>query len=235
MVSVCMATRNGASFLKEQIDSILPQLDRDDEIVISDDCSGDDTLTVIRTFQDSRIRLLESRSEKGITRNFEASLKASRGDLIFLADQDDVWLPGKVTRMKQALKNYDLVMSDCRLVNDALQVQQHSFYDLNRSGKGLIRNLIRNSYMGCCMAFTSRLKNRALPFPADIPMHDFWIGLIGELYYRVHFMSDALVLHRRHDSNASTSGASSPNSINEKIAQRYRIIKNLITHKSYAG
>src|SRR5690606_37158197 len=116
MVSVCMATRNGASFLKEQIESILPQLNRDDEIVISDDCSGDDTLTVIRTFQDSRIRLLESRSEEGITRNFEASLKASRGDFIFLADQDDVWLPGKVTRMKQALKNYDLVMSDCRLV-----------------------------------------------------------------------------------------------------------------------
>ncbi len=235
MVSVCMATRNGASFLKEQIDSILPQLGLEDEIVISDDCSGDDTLTVIRTFQDSRIRLLESRSEKGITRNFEASLKASHGDYIFLADQDDVWLPGKVKRMKQALKQYDLVISDCHLVDDTLQVLQRSFYDLNRSGKGLIKNLIRNSYMGCCMAFTKKLKERALPFPSDIPMHDFWIGLIAELYFRIHFMREALVLHRRHDSNASTSGDLSPNSINEKLAQRYRIIKNLIIHKSYAG
>jgi glycosyltransferase involved in cell wall biosynthesis len=230
-----MATRNGASFLKEQIDSILPQLGLEDEIVISDDCSGDDTLTVIRTFQDSRIRLLESRSEKGITRNFEASLKASHGDYIFLADQDDVWLPGKVKRMKQALKQYDLVISDCHLVDDTLQVLQRSFYDLNRSGKGLIKNLIRNSYMGCCMAFTKKLKERALPFPSDIPMHDFWIGLIAELYFRIHFMPEALVLHRRHDSNASTSGDLSPNSINEKLAQRYRIIKNLIIHKSYAG
>src|SRR5688500_13094934 len=98
MVSVCMATKNGATFIKEQLDSILPQLATDDEIIISDDCSGDDTLTVIRAFQDPRIRLLESSSEKGITRNFESSLNASKGDYIFLADQDDVWLPGKVNR-----------------------------------------------------------------------------------------------------------------------------------------
>jgi len=235
MVSVCMATKNGATFIKEQIESILPQLGTKDEIVISDDCSGDDTLTVIRTFQDPRIRLLESRSEKGITKNFEASLSASKGQFIFLADQDDVWLPGKVNKMKRALKNFDLVMSDCHLVDDNLEVQERSFYDLNRSGKGLIRNLIKNSYMGCCMAFTKRLKDRSLPFPADIPMHDFWIGLIAELYFSVHFMPEALVLHRRHNSNASTSGKSSHNSINARIAQRYRLVKNLFIHKYHAG
>lgn len=235
MVSVCMATKNGATFLREQLDSILKQLRPEDEIVISDDCSGDDTLTVIRTFQDSRIRLLENTSVKGIAKNFEASLNASRGDYIFLADQDDVWLPGKVDKMKLAMAEYDLVMSDCQLVDDSLRVQQRSFYQINKSGKGFLRNLLRNSYMGCCMAFTRELKNRALPFPSDIPMHDIWIGLIGEVYFKVYFMTEVLVLHRRHGLNASTSGQSSQHSINRKIAHRYRIVKNLFIRKYHAA
>ena len=235
MVSVCMATKDGSRFLKEQLDSILPQLTSEDEIIISDDCSSDDTLTVIRSFQDTRIRLLEPTSEMGITRNFEACLNASRGDFIFLADQDDVWLPGKVRKMKKALKDYDLVMSDCRLVDDNLYVQRHSFYDLNRSGKGLLKNLIRNSYMGCCMAFTRRTKESALPFPRDIPMHDFWIGLVAELHFRVYFLPEALVLHRRHQSNASTSGKSSRYPISQKLLIRYRMIKNLFIHKYHAA
>ena len=235
MISVCMATRNGAIFIREQLDSILPQLNQEDEIVISDDCSTDDTLTVIRSFQDPRIRLFESRSERGITRNFEASLKASKGEFIFLADQDDVWLPGKVKKMEKALKDYDLMMSDCQLVDDNLRVQRHSFYDLNKSGKGFFKNLIKNSYMGCCMAFNRRIRERALPFPSDIPMHDFWIGLIAEIYFSVYFMPEILVLHRRHDSNASTSGDPSQLTINQKLAHRYRIVKNLFIHKYYAG
>jgi Glycosyltransferases involved in cell wall biogenesis len=235
MVSVCMATKNGATFIKEQLDSILPQLRDEDEIIISDDCSSDDTLTVIRTFQDPRIRLLESRSEKGIARSFEASLNASHGEYIFLADQDDVWLPEKVDKMIQTLKDYDLVMSDCHLVDDNLGLNNRSFYQYNRSGKGLFRNLLKNSYMGCCMAFTKALKDRALPFPDDIPMHDFWIGLIGELYFKVHFMPDILVLHRRHASNATTSGKKSKYSIDQKLVQRYKMIKNLFIHRYHAG
>src|SRR5690349_12934770 len=236
MVSVCMATRNGETFIKEQLDSILPQLTPEDEIVVSDDCSSDSTLTVIRSLQDSRIRLLESSSEKGIARNFEASLMASKGDFIFLADQDDVWLPEKISKMKNALLHHDLVMSDCRLVDDNLQLQSESFYDLNGSGRGLFKNLLKNSYMGCCMAFTKRLKERALPFPPDIPMHDYWVGLVAEVYsFSVCFMPDVLLLHRRHDANASTSGKASRHSMNEKLAHRYRMIKNLFIHKYHAG
>lgn len=230
-----MATRNGAKFIKEQLDSILPQLNKDDEIIISDDFSCDDTLSIIRSFLDPRIQIIESKAECGVSKNFEASLNASKGEYIFLADQDDVWLPSKVEKMRNALQHYDLVMSDCHLVDHSLRLKKISFYDLNNSGKGLLKNLIKNSYMGCCMAFTRRLKNRALPFPADIPIHDFWIGLIGEVFFKVHFMREVLVLHRRHDSNATTSGGSSQQSVHEKLAHRFRLVKNLFKHKYYAG
>lgn len=235
MVSVCMGTKDGAAFIAEQLDSILTQLTGNDEVVIADDCSSDDTLKIIRSFGDPRIRVLESPAERGITRTFQASLMASRGDFIFLADQDDVWLPGKVAIMKAALAEYDLVVSDCNLVDDNLRIQSRSFYDKNGSGRGLLKNLVKNSYMGCCMAFTRKLRDRALPFPADVPIHDFWIGLIGELYFKVRFLPDVLVLHRRHGSNASTSGETSHQSINKKLLYRYQVVKNLFIHKYYAG
>jgi glycosyltransferase involved in cell wall biosynthesis len=230
-----MASKNGALFIKEQLDSILPQLVAEDEIVISDDFSSDETLRIIRSFRDPRIRVLENTAERGVSKNFEDSLATCRGEYIFLADQDDVWLPGKIQKMKDALREYDLVMSDCQVVDYSLRLRESSFYDLNKSGKGFVKNLIRNSYMGCCMAFTKKLKLRALPFPADIPIHDFWIGLIGELYFKVHFMPDILVLHRRHGSNASTSGEASRQAIPEKLANRFRLVKNLFIHKYYAG
>jgi glycosyltransferase involved in cell wall biosynthesis len=230
-----MATKNGAAFLKEQLSSILAQLTPYDEVVVSDDCSSDSTLSVIHSLNDPRIRVLEHRSEIGITKNFETSISASKGDYIFLSDQDDIWLGGKIQKMKVALQQVDLVVCDCHVVDDKLQMKNESFYTLNKSGKGLIKNLFKNSYMGCCMAFTSRLKKRLLPFPSDIPMHDVWIGLIAELYYSVYFLPEPLVMHRRHPYNASTSGSPSRYPIDQKISNRFRMIKNLLIHKYHAS
>jgi glycosyltransferase involved in cell wall biosynthesis len=230
-----MATKNGASYVAAQIDSILLQLNSTDELIISDDGSTDGTVRIIHSYHDKRIKLIQHSFSLGVTRNFEASLKASSGDLIFLADQDDVWVPSKVEVMSRHLKDHDLVISDCIMVDHSLRVQSNSFFTRNRSGKGLIRNILKNSYMGCCMAFNRKLLNRALPFPKDIPIHDFWIGLIGEMYFNVQFIPDMLVYHRRHSSNASSTGGDSVLSLPQKVATRYRIIKSLFLHKSYAG
>jgi glycosyltransferase involved in cell wall biosynthesis len=229
-----MATKNGASYIAAQIDSILSQLSPADELIISDDGSTDDTLQVIGSYRDKRIKLIQHGFAQGITRNFEASLMASSGDLIFLADQDDVWAPSKVEVMLRHLEHHDLVISDCVMVDHSLRVKNESFFTKNRSGKGLIRNLLKNSYMGCCMAFSRKLLRRALPFPKDIPIHDFWIGLIGEMHFDVKFIPDVLVYYRRHSANASSTGGISPFSLPRKVANRYRIIKSLFLHKSYA-
>jgi glycosyltransferase involved in cell wall biosynthesis len=229
-----MATKNGGVFIREQLESIVPQLNPEDEIIIFDDLSSDNTVAIVETFGDHRIRLTENSRERGVVRNFEDCLKSSKGDYIFLADQDDVWLPDKVKKMMKSLQSYDLVMSDCQLVDLSLRPMTSSFYQVNNSGKGLFKNLIKNSYMGCCMAFTKQLKARALPFPEDIPMHDFWLGLVGEMYFKVHFMPEVLVLHRRHGHNASTTGTTSERSIHDKISNRLRLVKNLFIHKYYA-
>lgn len=234
MVSVCMATHNGATFLNEQLDSILHQLEQSDELIISDDNSTDDTLRIINAYQDTRIKLITHRSPVGVSRNFEASLSASKGDYIFLTDQDDVWLPRKKEISLQYLRNHDLVVSDCRVVDEVLVPQHASFYMLNGSRKGFVKNLLKNSYMGCCMAFHRKVLSRALPFPENIAMHDQWIGLVSELHFNVHFMDDVLVYHRKHPNNTSTTGERSEQSFVEQLSHRYHMLKNILFRRAYA-
>ena len=227
MISVCMAVKNGARFLSSQLDSILPQLTAEDEIIISDDHSTDTTYAVLNLYSDPRIRLIKN-AKSGLVSNFENSLLASRGEIIFLADQDDIWMPDKIRHTLPFFNEYDLVVSDCRIVNENLDSIHDSFFEFNSSGKGLIRNLFHNSYMGCCMAFKKSLLKKALPFPSRLITHDQWLGLVAELSGRVTFNREKLVLHRRHDKNASTTFYKSKFNVIDKFSHRIHLVLNLI-------
>jgi len=120
-----MATHNGAQYLREQINSILPQLGAKDEIVISDDGSTDDTLSIIRSFNDNRIKIYnfkqQSKSEhlhQYITRNFQNALRYAKGDYIFLSDQDDIWTEGKVDVCLDYLKDNTLIVHDMQFIDN---------------------------------------------------------------------------------------------------------------------
>lgn len=230
-----MATRNGSRYVGEQLNSILRQLGPEDEVIISDDASSDATLAVVRAFNDCRVRILQRHHSIGIVGNFEAALVESKGEIIFLADQDDVWQHNKVDKLLQHLASCDLVISNCKWVDDKLNPLHLRGMKRNTMQKGLLRNLIRNSYMGCCMAFRRNVLMKALPFPKDIPMHDIWIGLVSEMHFRVAIERDELVLHRRHQHNATTTGFPTQFSLRKQFADRYRILKNLIFHKAYAA
>lgn len=91
MISVCMPTYNGEKFIRIQLESILSQLGNDDEIVISDDSSTDKTVEITKSFNDSRIHLLENNTFHSPIYNLENALKNAKGDFIFLSDQDDEW------------------------------------------------------------------------------------------------------------------------------------------------
>lgn len=231
-ISVAMGIKNGASYIKEQLDSILPQLTVDDEIIISDDHSIDNSSALIKEYTDVPIKFTLNPSQ-GLVPNFENSLLACSGEFIFLCDQDDVWHPQKVSLMMEALQTTDLVVSDCSIANATLQTVHPSFFQLNNSGPGLLRNILRNSYMGCCMAFRRKILDRALPFPKRIPMHDVWIGLIGESFYKTRFINSNLVVHRRHNNNGSSTSEQSKHFVVERVWKRLHLIGNLII-RTYA-
>ncbi|MBS1507154.1 MAG: glycosyltransferase family 2 protein [Bacteroidetes bacterium] len=226
--SVCMAVHNGALYLMEQIDSILPQLGPADELVISDDNSSDESVEIIKSYRDERVRILAPRQFGNPVRNFEYLLTNCEGDNIFLSDQDDVWHPEKINKMKVSLQTHDLVVCDCSLVDNERNIKVDSFFEFNQVRSGLVRNLIRNSFVGCCMAFKRNLKEAALPFPKGIPMHDQWIGLLGLRSFSVKFLPEVLVEHRLHQRNYSTTGRATKNSWNNKVISRLRLTQMLL-------
>ena len=228
MISVCMPTYNGEKYIKEQLDSILCQLSQDDEVIISDDSSTDRTIEIIKSYNDTRIKLLEDNHFKSPIYNLENALKQAKGDYIFLADQDDVWYPNKVAVVLNYLQEYDCVVSDATVVDTNMNVIHDSFMKLNHSKKGLIRNLIKNGFLGCCMAFSKNILDKALPIPNPIPMHDTWIGLVSEKYGKTIFLKEPLIYYRRHGDNASPTSEKSHYTIREKIYHRFLFTKNII-------
>lgn len=228
MISVCIATYNGEKYIKEQLDSILTQLDKSDEIIISDDSSTDRTIEIIQSYSDKRIKLYENKKFKSPIFNFENSLTYATGDYIFLSDQDDIWMSNKVETIKEFLVNFDLVLSDANIIDSKGNAMDESFYKINGSKKGLVKNIIKNSYLGCTMAFNRKILEKSLPFPKAIPMHDWWIGLVAEVYGKTCFIDEKLINYRRHGSNASPTGEKSHYSFFKKISFRLALIKALI-------
>jgi glycosyltransferase involved in cell wall biosynthesis len=221
MISVCMATYNGSLYIKEQIQSILEQLSDSDELIISDDGSIDGTLDIVESYEDHRIILVNGKGQ-GLIRNFENALTHANGDNIFLTDQDDIWLKGKVFLCNELLKSQkvSLVVTDCKVVDSSLNILSPSFFQLRQSGGGFLSNLAKNSYLGCCMAFKREVLERSLPFPERIPMHDWWLGLNSALTGKVVFLEQPLILYRRHGGNASSTAEISKYNAFEKITHR---------------
>lgn len=233
MISVCIATYNGARYIAEQLASILKQLSAEDEVVVSDDGSTDGTIDIVRSLNDRRIRIVDGPRRHSPTLNFEWALRNAKGEYIFLADQDDVWLEGKVTRCVEELQMCDCVVSDARVTDSLLNTTSESLFQLMHVRRGRLSNLLwRNGYTGCCMAFKREVLSKALPFPTDIPMHDIWIGNVAAFCGSLHFINDRLLLFRRHDAAASCNGKRSTYSLWQKLSFRWHTLKNIVKLKT---
>lgn len=206
MISVCMATYNGEKYLREQLDSILQQLSLEDELVVSDDGSTDGTLAILQGYADdhANVRILKG-PHKGVIKNFEHAIAEAQGDVIFLCDQDDRWMPGKIERVRTCFQDEHcfVAVHDARIVDEKGQETEPSFFSHRGSGKGFVKNIVKNSYIGCCMAFRAKMKSRILPIPSHIEMHDWWIGMLSEIGGHSVFIPDKLLDYRRHGGNVS--------------------------------
>ena len=228
MISVCVSSFNGEKFIKQQLDSILNQIGENDELIISDDSSDDKTIEIIKNFKDPRIKLIENCRFRSPIFNIENALSRATGEYIFLSDQDDLWSENKVETTLSYLQEYSTVLSDCNLIDECGVQISPSFFKLNNSKPGLIHNLIKSSYVGCCMAFNRKILDLALPFPKKIAMHDLWIGIISELFGKPVFIPDKLISYRRHSSNFSPTSQVSRYSTWFKIQYRIQLIMLLM-------
>lgn len=203
-VSVALAAYNGQEYIQQQMESILKQLHMDDELLISLDFATDNTEYIVQKMaqKDDRIQVVHGPSS-GVLKNFENAINLAKNEIIFLSDQDDVWLDGKVDRI---LKEFDdqevqVVMHDAAITDEKLHIQVPSVFKERNVKLGIKENILKNGYRGCCMAFRQQLKDDILPFPKKIPMHDQWIGLVGELVGKNVLVSEVYLLYRRHGKN----------------------------------
>ncbi len=225
-----MATYNGEKYIKRQLESILVQLAMNDEVVISDDSSSDSTIAVIKGFSDSRIHLYDNNKYFSPIFNVENALKKASGEIIVLADQDDVWLDNKIAVIKREFNGVDsgikLIVLDGHIVDEHETIMHDSIFARIKSRKGLLNNVYDNTYMGCCMAFSRDLLKIALPFPKKIPMHDMWLGLLAELFGTVEFVHEKTIKYRRH--GTSVTDLHRRLDVVRQIVRRYHLVSSLL-------
>lgn len=210
-VSVCMATYNGQPYIEDQMASILDQLGRDDEVVVVDDCSNDLTLDIIAGMNDPRIKIFRNERNLGHVQSFSRVLGLGSGDLLIMADQDDIWLPERVSKMNAALaapstsclaSNSEFMHSSgARMQYDCEGVTSDSSTDFAGNIWSIFTG--RRRYYGCAMAVKKDFCGVILPIPKYVESHDLWIAMAGNMA-RANVHIDAATLVRRvHGNNAS--------------------------------
>jgi len=218
-VVIAMATYNGARFVSEQIRSIQDQTFRDWVLLVRDDGSRDETCRQISLMaqHDARIRLLaDDLGNQGAIGNFAALMEAAlkeRADYLFFSDQDDVWLPEKLSTMLAAMKEMEsreksvtplLVHCDLEVVDERLKVISESFANYSRlspatADLGVL--LCQNQVTGCACLINRRLLELACPVPSEVLMHDWWLALLAAASGKVGFIPIPLVKYRQHGGN----------------------------------
>jgi glycosyltransferase involved in cell wall biosynthesis len=213
-VSVAMCTYNGGAFVAEQLRSIVEQTRPVDEIVVCDDVSGDNTLDIVRAFAATapvRVRIDVNESNLGYRLNFSKAMSLCTGDVILLADQDDIWLPAKVARILDIFENrseVDLVFSDADLVHEDLSPVGYTIWQsiefhrgrqaMVRDGRFLLLLMNRNVVTGATAAIRSRIRDIVLPVPGTW-VHDAWIATLVAATGTAEFIEQPLILYRQHD------------------------------------
>jgi glycosyltransferase involved in cell wall biosynthesis len=219
-ISIAMATYNGAQYLKAQLQSLIDQTCQPDEVIITDDCSTDQTETIVREFAKKapfKVEFFRNEKNLGYCGNFNTALMKTSGDLVFLCDQDDVWFPDKIEHMVGvAERNPEalVVMNDAALTDGNLNE-----VGLTKVGQIHSAGMTMQAFvMGCCCGIRRELLDLCMPIPAEFKAHDNWIvefadALGGKLIdYRV------LQFYRRHESNESQFIANRTTKINRTQA-----------------
>ncbi|MFF2370051.1 glycosyltransferase [Agromyces sp. NPDC058110] len=233
-VSVCMATYNGAAYVREQLDSILEQLGPTDEVVVIDDASTDGTVEAVEAIGDPRIRLTRAAANAGYVRTFEAALGAAAGDVLLLADQDDLWTPGRVDAMLDALDRSGALVVASNLVvlgtGEPLPSpvtgrpwRLEGGQSTDHRGNVLRIMLGDAPYFGCTMGLRREALALVTPFPAFLTeSHDLWIAMAANEARSIVHLEAPTLQRRVHESNASTPR---PRGIRAALGSRWMLVR----------
>jgi glycosyltransferase involved in cell wall biosynthesis len=217
-IDILISTYNGEKFLAEQLESIISQDINDWHILIRDDGSHDESVSITKhyaeLYPDKITVIAEPAARLGVPGAYQCLLNNSRSQYVAFCDQDDVWLPSKLRILRERIELEEnvsgretpiLVHSDLHVVDEDLVELSDSFWKyqkLNPSKmQSLQRLLIQNCVTGCAAIINRALVRCALPIPKDAIMHDWWFALIAAAQGKIIDISNKTVEYRQHESN----------------------------------
>ncbi|MFQ5442580.1 MAG: glycosyltransferase family 2 protein [Thermodesulfobacteriota bacterium] len=215
-VEILLATYNGGRFLSELLASLLAQTYKDWRLVVRDDGSTDGTIDIIKKFRDGhpgRVVLIEDTEERlGACGSFSLLLERSEAPYIMFCDQDDVWLPEKVERTLEKMRELEggrkeapvLVHTDMIVVDEELNKRADSFWryqNLPPEMKGLNNLLILNNVTGCAAMINKALKRLSVPVPDEAIIHDWWVAIVAAAMGEIGHIDSPTILYRQHGEN----------------------------------
>lgn len=212
-ISVLLSTYNGEKYLKEQLDSLKNQTNKDFEIIARDDGSIDGTVSILKQYD---LELLESKHHLGPKDSYNEliiyALKNSNSEYFMFCDQDDVWKSSKIdktlVKMKEMESKYGsipiLVHTDLEIVDENLNIISESmwkFSNINPKYNTFNRILMQNTITGCTIMLNRKLANKCIPIPRDAIMQDYWVALVASFFGKIRYLQESTILYRKHFNN----------------------------------
>jgi glycosyltransferase involved in cell wall biosynthesis len=213
MISIAMATYNGAKYIREQLDSILGQSISDFELVICDDCSTDDTYSILKQYaeKDSRITIHKNEKNLGYKRNFEKVIQLTKGEYVALCDQDDIWANNHLEVLLNGIEdkmisagNSDLIDANGYRIGLTLQ-QMEAFGSFPKDEllRALSFMLFRNPIQGAAMLIRRDFLKKALPIPDGVDYHDAWFSVFSCFWGGMSYADIIVNGYRMHENNVT--------------------------------
>jgi glycosyltransferase involved in cell wall biosynthesis len=238
-VDILLATYNGGEFLRELIESVLHQTHKDWRLIVRDDGSTDDTTSIVNEYAEkipSKITIMQDDEKHlGACQSFARLMERSDSDYIMFCDQDDIWLPAKVSLALENMLDMEkglgkdtplLVHTDLKVVDEGLNPISNSFWEYAyldpESGRTLNRLVIQNAITGCATLINKSLKSMSLPIPEEAIMHDWWIALVAASFGVIEYVPEPTILYRQHDRNKIGAREWDREPVFQKVSRYYR-------------
>lgn len=243
MIDILLSTYNGEKYIAKQIDSILNQTYKEWRLLVRDDASSDNTISILNKYQQQnpqKIIIISNNTTQniGVIKSFETLLKKSNSKYIMFCDQDDIWLPNKIEESLNAILLLEqsnpntpiLIHSDLSIIDENDTITHSSLWQYAGIKPNILNNNPKymafcNSVTGCTILMNKQCKDIVLPFPTNIMMHDAWIAIKISQLGIIHNINKPLILYRQHANN--TLGI---NKYKFSITNRIKNIKKIYTN-----
>lgn len=211
-VSIALTTYNGEKYIEDQLNSLIRQTRKFDELIICDDNSTDSTYNILEKYasENPNIKLFRNKIKLGFKKNFEQAILYTTGDYIALCDQDDIWCDNHLQVLLNSIGDNMLVAGDAIIESNDNRSGMNLSYlmhlsNLNKQNKDLLKFafLYHNPFLGMTMMMNKEFIKEAIPIPEHVNYHDSWFAFLAIAKNSFIYVPKVITKYRLHGGNVT--------------------------------